>query len=265
MLQQDTALLKSESFSELRKARMIASPFLADKVFTGPMTYGLGRFFSDYNGVEIIHHSGGVPGFATNMFYIPERDFAAVVMSNADIGGSPLTQLFTFELLDRELGIKKRPDVFSIWDNIMNTRMNVLRNLRSIAFPDAPPAKDAIPQTLPLKAYTGSYFHPGYRHINLTLTSPPSYVGIPIPSEDGQILHADVLDRAWPHVLDFEHINAEHFLVRWHFALDEAKDFDSSVEAMKAEFEIGSDGHVARMGLGYEPTLGKELIWFDKV
>jgi len=220
--------------------------------------------FSVYNGYEVLHHSGGVPGFATNMFYVPERDFGGVVMANADIGGSPIALLTTFELLDREIGVKTRPDISGMWDRGTKARIKVLKELRSIAFPDAPAPEDALPHALPLEAYTGSYWHPAYRHINLTLGAPPSYVGIPIPSEDGKILRADVTDRSWPHVLDFEHINAEHFLVRSHFSLDGAKNFDSMVEAMRAEFEIGSGGKVAKMGLGYEPLLGEELIWFDR-
>jgi hypothetical protein len=167
--------------------------------------------------------------------------------------------------LDRALGTKKSPDVGEIWNNMTTIRRDVMKNLRNIAFPDAPPPKKAIKHALPLDAYTGSYWNPGYRSINITLVPPPKYVGIPIPSEDGLILHADVTNRTWLHVLDFEHVNAEHFLVRWHSKKDDATNFDLETEAMKAEFEIGSNSKVARMGLGYEPLMGNDLIWFDKV
>jgi CubicO group peptidase (beta-lactamase class C family) len=265
MLQRDASILSSTSYRELRKGRMVAPPFLSEDVFTGPMTYGLGWFFSVYNGYEVIHHSGGVPGFSTNMLYVPERDFAAVIMANADVGGAPVTLLSTFELLDREIGQKRRPDVSGIWDTVMSARVKIMKELRSVAFPDAPAPEDALPHALPLKSYTGTYFHPGYRNITITLADPPIYVGEPVSSENGKILHADVSDRSWPHVLDFEHVNAEHFLVRYHFTLEGAKNFDTDSEAARAEFEVGSDGRADRFGITYEPLMVGKKIWFDRV
>lgn len=266
VMHEDPALLGLNSYRQLKTARMITPPFLSEELFTGPVSYGLGWMFSVYNGYEVIHHSGGVPGFATNMLYVPERDWAVVSVTNADVGGSPVVLLATFELLDRELGEKKRPDVSSIWSNMMSIRLMIMKQLRSIAFPEAPPPDRAIPHALPLDAYTGSFFNPGYRHVNITLAQPTTYVGIPVPSEDGMILHADATDKTWKHVLDFEHVNAEHFLVRYHFDTKDAKNFDLETEAMRAEFEIDSAGGVARLGLGYEPSMGFDnLIWFDRV
>jgi hypothetical protein len=70
-------------------------------------------------------------------------------------------------------------------------------------------------------------------------------------------------DRPWPQALDFEHVNAEHFLVRYH-PINNATDFDAATEARKAEFRIGEDGKVKEIGLEFEDTLD-EMIWFGKV
>jgi CubicO group peptidase (beta-lactamase class C family) len=265
MMHKDSAVLRPESYAELRTGRMITPPILGEDVFTGPPVYSLGWMIALYSGVEIFHHTGGVPGFATIMIHIPERDWAVTVMNNADIGGAALNYLVALELLDRALESNKRPDISGIWSNITSLRREILKNVRGIAFPDAPPPEKAIKHALPLDAYTGSYWNAGYRHINLTLSPPSSYVGIPVPSEDGKILHANVTDRTWPHILDFEHVNAEHFLVRWHFNMKGASNFDLETDAMRGKFEIGSNGKVARMGLGYEPRMDQEMIWFHKV
>jgi hypothetical protein len=49
-------------------------PDIISGFFTGPSTYSLAWMMSSYNGVEVFHHSGGMPGFSTLMMYIPERN-----------------------------------------------------------------------------------------------------------------------------------------------------------------------------------------------
>lgn len=37
-----------------------------------------------------------------------------------------------------------------------------------------------------------------------------------------------------------------------------------TVAAIPAEFEVGVDGKVRRLGLSYEPSIGNDLIQFDE-
>jgi CubicO group peptidase (beta-lactamase class C family) len=95
MIQKDTKILTPESYAELRKGRMMMPPLPGD-VLTGPSAYGLGWMIGVYDGVEIFHHTGGVPGFATIMIYAPEKDWAVAVMNNADLGGAAFNYLVAF-------------------------------------------------------------------------------------------------------------------------------------------------------------------------
>ncbi|KIV99773.1 uncharacterized protein PV09_08579 [Verruconis gallopava] len=265
MLNDDLSILSAASYRELRTGRIV-TPSLPLGMDQGPAAYSLGWFVSVYEGYELIQHTGGVPGFATLMLYVPELDWAVSVMANAAEGGSVLLFRIGLELLGRRIKLRHVPDVDGLWRNASRIRLDIMKNLRAVAFPDAPPPDRAVRHALPLAAYTGVYQHPAYQRINITLAPAPTYVGVPVPStgDDGRILHADVQNRTWPHVLDFEHVNAEHFLVRTHY-LKDAKNFDLETEAMRAEFEVGSDSTVSRMGLGYEAMMGKDLIWFERV
>jgi CubicO group peptidase (beta-lactamase class C family) len=264
MLQSDPVLLSAKSYTELRTGRIIMPQPLGG-ISVGPAAYSLGWMVGVISGVEVFYHTGNVPGFTTFMMYIPQKKWAVAVMANGDIGGGPLVYALALELLSKVLEMKKRPDVDVIWANTTRIRRDIMENLRKIAYPDAPPPEKAIKHALPLHAYTGLYHHPGYRTINLTLNPPATYVGVPIPSENGKILHAKMTDRTWPQILDFEHINAEHFLVRWHMDFPRATNFDLETEAGKAQFEIGSDSRVQRVGIGFVPEMWPELIWFDRV
>jgi CubicO group peptidase (beta-lactamase class C family) len=44
--------------------------------------YGLGWFLMDYDGVKVIHHGGGLPGYITKLALVPEEDLGIIVMTN---------------------------------------------------------------------------------------------------------------------------------------------------------------------------------------
>jgi len=49
--------------------------------------YGMGLGISSGEGVQIIGHTGGIFGFQTNMFWLPEHGVGAVILTNSDRGG----------------------------------------------------------------------------------------------------------------------------------------------------------------------------------
>jgi CubicO group peptidase (beta-lactamase class C family) len=44
--------------------------------------YGLGWFMTDFNGMKLVHHSGGMPGMISKVLLIPERDLGIVILTN---------------------------------------------------------------------------------------------------------------------------------------------------------------------------------------
>ena len=45
-------------------------------------SYGLGLFVEDYKGLKIVHHGGNTMGFSSDMFFLPEKNIGAVILSN---------------------------------------------------------------------------------------------------------------------------------------------------------------------------------------
>ncbi len=46
-------------------------------------SYGLGLIISEESGLRVIHHGGNTLGFSADMYFLPESNFGAVVLTNA--------------------------------------------------------------------------------------------------------------------------------------------------------------------------------------
>jgi len=47
-----------------------------------PYSYEGGRFFSTFNGMKIISHGGGTPGFTSSWFYVPDKNISIILLTN---------------------------------------------------------------------------------------------------------------------------------------------------------------------------------------
>jgi hypothetical protein len=126
-----------------------------------------------------------------------------------------------------------------------------LKNAKSLLFPNIP--APALPLSLPLESYTGTYSHPAYR--NMTITLPSSSSG---PSR----LHIDRKDVTWKIFMDLEHVSGEHFLAWTDSLMAPEGPFKT---AIAAEFRLGVDGAVTEFGARMEEAMGEEKIWFKKI
>jgi CubicO group peptidase (beta-lactamase class C family) len=52
--------------------------------------YGMGLSEDNYYGVPVVYHGGAMPGYKTNFWVLPDAGIAAVLLTNADTGGSLL-------------------------------------------------------------------------------------------------------------------------------------------------------------------------------
>lgn len=68
--------------------------------------YGMGWAFQDYEGREMIMHTGGVNGFVTSVTLIPEEKLGIVVLTNTD--QNPFFQSLKWEIIDAYLGLPYR-------------------------------------------------------------------------------------------------------------------------------------------------------------
>ena len=68
--------------------------------------YGMGWEFQDYEGKEIVSHTGGVNGFVTSVTLMPEEKLGIVVLTNTD--QNAFFQSLKWEILDSYLGLPYR-------------------------------------------------------------------------------------------------------------------------------------------------------------
>jgi CubicO group peptidase (beta-lactamase class C family) len=68
--------------------------------------YGLGWDLRDYEGREIVSHTGGVDGFVTSVTLLPEEKLGIVVLTNTDHNG--FYEALKWEIIDAYLGLPYR-------------------------------------------------------------------------------------------------------------------------------------------------------------
>lgn len=124
--------------------------------------YGLGWELQDYEGREIVSHTGGVNGFVTSVTLLPEEKLGIVVLTNTD--QNSLYQALKWEIVDAYLKLPYRG-----YSNIYNKYYQ--RNLAS-DLTEYKAQKDSIamnqkPET-DLKNFTGRYVHPVYGYLDMT-------------------------------------------------------------------------------------------------
>lgn len=76
-LPNDKQLLPEEALLERRKRGIK----ITDKI-----SYGLGLFLSDEDGLNVMHHGGNNWGFSSDMYFLPEENLGVVLLTNVRLG-----------------------------------------------------------------------------------------------------------------------------------------------------------------------------------
>lgn len=83
-----------------------------------------------------------------------------------------------------------------------------------------------------------------------------------------EVLHIDWYRLFGPISTDFTHISGENFVIytRTYEGKRESDDYEPMRDTVsKAEFRIGQDGKVKKLGLGLDEEMGDEKVWFTKI
>lgn len=142
---------------------------------------------------------------------------------------------------------------------MINRIKSKAQNAITTFYPSLPSPR--LPTTLPLSAYTGTYTHPGYQSLRITI-SPSS--SSPNGSSSEETLHADRSFTTWSEPrLNFQHVSGDYFIIH----AEHHSDLGAFVpNVYPAEFVLGSDGSPKKVGIGYEEEMGKDgRIWFERV
>ena len=270
----------------LLSPRIISDPFVEEPTgFRGSSTYALGWEVSNYRGEVVNWHTGGLPGFSTIMMYFPRLQWGVTMMANGGQGAA--IQVLVFQLIDNMLRVpeQEKIDLAPILESRELHELEMLRNGKRHLYPDAPQGKDWIPLSLSLESYAGvwpqldsslhtsylliheqTYTNDGYPALTLSINgTAPSHT----PSQPQKVLHCLFQYEQYPISLSFQHISGEYFLifVRW-FSTEARRatdEFEFELDSLtKAEFRLGPDGQVEKVGMVLEPEMGDAKIWFKK-
>jgi hypothetical protein len=124
--------------------------------------YALGWGLQDYEGRELVQHTGGVNGFVTSVTFVPEENLGIVVLTNTDQNGFFVA--LKWEIIDAYFNLPYRnySDTFykrSSADKVEEE--NRITQLRDSVNMNLTPA-------LPVDAFTGRYTHDVYGYVDIT-------------------------------------------------------------------------------------------------
>jgi CubicO group peptidase (beta-lactamase class C family) len=118
--------------------------------------YGLGWDLMDYEGREIVSHTGGVDGFVTSVSLIPDENLGVVVLTNTDANG--LYQALKWEIVDSYLDLPYR-DYSSAYS--VRFKQGTDKELELVeSWRDSAATKQELP--LKLSQFEGKYNHEVY-------------------------------------------------------------------------------------------------------
>lgn len=124
--------------------------------------YGLGWNLSDYEGSEIVSHTGGIDGYVTSVTLLPEQNLGIVVLTNTD--QNLLFEALKWEIIDAYLKLPFR-DYSNLYYNYW--KRNHDKEETAIAA-----KRDSISDNpemgLDLEAYVGTYVHEVYGTIEVS-------------------------------------------------------------------------------------------------
>ncbi|OAA81949.1 beta-lactamase family protein [Akanthomyces lecanii RCEF 1005] len=182
--------------------------------------------------------SSGVPGFVSRFFFVPSLQLGAVLLGNALKAATVAVRLQ-----------KALIDSIILPDAIETAEVEPVTcgPASSSSEFKAVEKEETKPQKMPLTAYTGHYWNPGYR-------------GFHIQIRDAR-LFVDASDRSFSATLTLRHVSGQTNYLAYAQAADNFGGLPVD-EPMRVEVGFDNDRAV-KFGLILDPDL--DLIWFDRV
>ncbi|HEK86806.1 MAG TPA: serine hydrolase [Candidatus Aminicenantes bacterium] len=190
--------------------------------YLSPASYALGWFVDYYRGHQRVYHGGNIDGFSALVSMLPNDGFGFVVLTNRN--GTGLPELLVRTLSDKLLGLEP---VDWIGEAVRNAAQAEQIGEKAEQKVQTRRIKGTKPAH-PLEEYAGTYFHPGYGELKITIKDKNlycTYNGITTPLEH------------W-HYETFNGLQAE----------------DPTFKDMKFTFQTDVNGNVAAVAAPFEPT-----------
>ena len=186
--------------------------------------YGLGFGLRDYRGRKLVTHTGGLPGYVSQVALLPEERLGLIVLTNQEASGAMSAVMYA--VLDGYLGAPQPP---VDWIAAFRRRRDDQRRSAREAVERAAAARDAASRpALPLATYAGRYRDPWYGDV--------------VVREHGGRLELE-MTRTRGMLADLEHWQRDTFVARWREAfMSDAEPADAYVS-----FALRPDASVERM------------------
>jgi len=221
-------IVSESSLKEIHSPQMIASKTLRyDEMFYS--LYGMGWSITSYRGHPMLSHGGGIDGFTALVSFMPKDNIGLVILTNR--GGTPVPQIFAYNVYDRLLGLEPVD-----WEKRIRDQRNKAKKEAEKSKKEK--GKDRKPNTTPshpLEDYVGEYENPGY--------------GVLYIKKDGDNLKATY------NSIEFE---VEHY----HYDIFEFKNELLDMN-QKASFFTDVKGHIGSLSVQFEPAVDE--IVFDRI
>lgn len=95
-----TLLRWGDGVLDVRTVARMRAPHAPLEPGSSDVSYGLGLVSIQQRGVRIVGHDGGLPGYSSAMWLVPELDVAVVLLANGNVDANQLAFAALFELLD---------------------------------------------------------------------------------------------------------------------------------------------------------------------
>ena len=157
----DTQIVSEASMGQIHRPQMVVlddSP-LSFKDTDSSETYGMAWGIYDYRGVEAWEHTGGIDGFATEVFLVPEHNLGVVSFTNMSTG-APMAIART--AIDRILGFEPIDWSARFKDSYDKAMAGAKEGAKA-------PRQEGTHPSHPVEDYAGKFEHPGYGDIEFVM------------------------------------------------------------------------------------------------
>ncbi len=221
-------IIPAAAADEMHEQQMVISGDPAERegwYQVAAQQYGLAFFIGNYRGHKVVHHGGNIDGFSAEVNFLPHDSLGVVVLTN--MNGTPTRDFIPYLIYDRLLGLSPID-----WNARYKTaeahgraRADSARAKRQSE------RKEGTQPSHPLADYTGTYTHPAYGSVTVSVRN--GALAVKFNSFD----------------LQLQHFNYDVFEV----PTDENKPAQGA--GWRIEFGMNQKGDVVTVALPLEPAV----------
>ncbi|KAM3506303.1 hypothetical protein MY11210_007605 [Beauveria gryllotalpidicola] len=252
-----TAPLSQDTHNDMRRPRVIDDLDPAENMGFGMYTLGWQR--TTFHNETLIRHVGESLSFGSLVWWMPDRKFGVVVMSNVYKQGNFLNEVLARHLVEDALSIPKanRFDMATVRREQLDKMDRAADGIVDKIFPNKPDR--SIPPSASIKDLAGEYHNEGYG----SLVFKPSNTTITTNGTDTSlVLLAERPEMVYQYNVLLEHVSGDDWLAAYISALGSRL----PVEAFPSKFRLNGTVPELDIRMGYDEDGAKPYtVTFKKV